>query len=71
MELPMYFLSNPMFLIIIIALFLFETILKGFALWRAARNNQKGWFIMLIILNTAGILPLFYLFGITKRESQA
>lgn len=34
---------------------------KGFALWRAAHNDQQGWFIALIVLNTVGILPIIYL----------
>ncbi|MDO8452770.1 MAG: DUF5652 family protein [bacterium] len=38
-----------------------ELALKGFALWRAARSNQMYWFIALLVLNTAGILPAVYL----------
>jgi uncharacterized protein DUF5652 len=34
---------------------------KGLALWRAGRNNQLYWFIVLLILNTAGLLPILYL----------
>jgi hypothetical protein len=34
---------------------------KGFALWRAGRNKQLYWFIALLVLNTAGILPILYL----------
>lgn len=34
---------------------------KGIALWRTAKNNQKYWYIAILILNTAGILPIVYL----------
>ncbi len=48
-------------------LFLVITIvLKGYALWHAAKRSEKGWFIALLILNTAGILELVYLIFIVK-----
>jgi hypothetical protein len=40
---------------------IWDLIWKLIALWRAARNNQKGWFIAIGILNTLGILPIIYL----------
>lgn len=47
---------------------LWSYIWKMFALWRAARNNDTVWFIALSILNTAGILEIFYLFYFSKKE---
>lgn len=41
---------------------------KGWALWLAARRNEMPWFIGLLILNTAGILEIFYIFLIAKRS---
>ena len=41
---------------------------KGCALWIAAKNNQKGWFLALLILNTAGILEIVYIFFIAKKK---
>ncbi len=38
-----------------------DLILRGFALWKSARNNQNVWFISLLIINSMGILPLIYL----------
>lgn len=45
---------------------------KGWALWRAAKNDAKAWFIVLLILNTAGILEILYIFvfGKAKRSSR-
>jgi hypothetical protein len=40
---------------------LWEIVLKGFALWYAARGNQKWWFVAILVLNTFGILPIVYL----------
>lgn len=36
-------------------------VLKGFALWRAARNGHKGWFIAMLVVNLMGILEVIYL----------
>ncbi|HEV2340010.1 MAG TPA: DUF5652 family protein [Patescibacteria group bacterium] len=42
-------------------LIIIEGVLKAFALWRAGRNNQLYWFIAIVVLNTAGILPIIYM----------
>lgn len=46
---------------IVIVIVLWTIILKGYALWHAARNNQKKWFIALLVVNTVGILEIIYL----------
>lgn len=40
---------------------IWELVWKGLALWRAGRNNQLGWFVAILIINSAGILPIIYL----------
>ncbi|MBU6427334.1 hypothetical protein KGQ27_03845 [Patescibacteria group bacterium] len=42
-------------------------VLKGYALWTAARLNHKWWFIILLIINTIGILELIYLYFVAKK----
>ena len=37
---------------------------KGFALWRSAQNRQGWWFLILLIVNTMGILEIIYLFAV-------
>ena len=39
---------------------------KGIALWHSARNKQKGWFIILLIVSTVGILEIIYLIFFKK-----
>jgi hypothetical protein len=39
---------------------------KGMALYRAARNGQKWWFVILLIVNTVGILEIVYLLFFSK-----
>jgi len=45
----------------LIPLIIWEAVWKSIALWKAARNNQLGWFISFLALNTMGILPIVYL----------
>ncbi len=42
-------------------LIIWELIWKGLGLWRAGRNNQLGWFLAILIINSVGILPIVYL----------
>ena len=42
---------------------------KGMALWKAAKNNHKWWFIALLVINTLGILEILYIFIFGKRKN--
>ncbi|MFA6393228.1 MAG: DUF5652 family protein [Candidatus Paceibacterota bacterium] len=57
--------QNTVLFILILVLWILPW--KGYALWTAARNSHKGWFIALIVLNTLAILDIFYIFYIAKR----
>lgn len=46
---------------------IFELVLKAFALWHSARGRQLAWYIVLLIFNTAGILPIIYLLFFRKK----
>ncbi len=39
---------------------------KGLALWHSARRGKPWWFLVLLVVNTAGILEIVYLFGVAK-----
>ncbi|MDD4319858.1 MAG: DUF5652 family protein [Candidatus Peribacteraceae bacterium] len=60
---------SPELIALIVALVTIELILKGIALWKTGRNGQLPWFIALLILNTAGILPLVYLLFFQKKRA--
>lgn len=49
------------FLVILVLLSVWELVWKGFGLWHAAENKQKGWFIAMLLLNTLGLLQMVYL----------
>ncbi len=53
---------------LIIVLSVISLILKGFALWRAARKTQKVWFVVMLIVNTLGILEIIYLLTAGKEK---
>lgn len=43
---------------------------KGVALWKAARNGQKWWFVALLVVNTLAILEIIYIFVFSKKRSE-
>ena len=53
---------------ILILITLWVLFWKGYALWTASKNNHKGWFVAILILNTGGILDIIYLFWIAKKK---
>ena len=42
---------------------------KGLALWKAAREGSRGWFIALLVVNTLGILEILYIFVFSKKSA--
>lgn len=43
---------------------------KGVALWKAARQEQKWWFIPLLVINTVGLLEILYIFVFSKAKQK-
>ncbi len=43
---------------------------KGVALWKAAQNKQKVWFIALLVLNTLAIVEILYIFYFSKKKEE-
>lgn len=64
----MEFPNIPGFVPVLIILALFELAVRGLALWLAAQGKEKYWFAALLVLNTAGILPVIYLAFFKKQE---
>jgi len=52
----------------LLPLLVWATVWKGWALWLAARRGELPWFIALLIINTVGILEIFYIFVIAKQK---
>lgn len=47
--------------VVIAVLLVWELFWKGLALWRAARLGHSYWFTILLVIGSAGLLPMFYL----------
>ena len=54
--------------ILILLLVIWSIVWKIYAAWIAAKNNHKKWFVAIIILNTVGILEIFYIFKIANKS---
>lgn len=53
-------------ILIFSAILVWTFVWKGLALWRAANEGSKWWFIVLLVVNTLGILEILYLFSFSK-----
>jgi len=58
-----------MFMPIILITVIWTLFWKGTALWHAARKGSSLWFILLLFVNTLGILEIIYLFAVAKVKS--
>lgn len=47
-------------LLSLILITIWSTAWKGLALWNSAHKNKLQWFVVLLVLNTAGILEIIY-----------
>ena len=43
---------------------------KAIALWKAARNDDKIWYVLLLVVNTAGILEIIYIYFFSKKGQE-
>lgn len=60
-------LTDPL---VLICLVLWSLIWKGWALWRAARLKQLGWYLALLVINTLGIFEMLYLLVTNKYNTE-
>lgn len=62
------FLQDPANIPFLIVILIWSLIWKGMALWRSARTNQKNWFVVLLCVNTIGLLEIIYLWKFATPE---
>ena len=64
-------MSLGWFIFIVLPLIMIWSLVwKGMALWRAAKNNSLPWFVVLLLVNTLGILEILYLFVFGKKDTE-
>lgn len=67
MNLEQLLINNPWIIFLVI---LWVLPWKAVALWRAVKNNSKGWFIALLILNTLAVLDILYIFVFGRKKAE-
>jgi hypothetical protein len=54
--------------VIVTIILIWSLIWKGLALWKAAKSDQRNWFLIMLVINTVGILEIAYLFFFAKKR---
>jgi len=62
-------LAHPGFILLLAIVIIWDLVWKVTGAWRAGRNNQFAWFLVILIFNTVGILPLVYLIWFAKNKN--
>ena len=57
-------------ILLFLVILIWSLIWKGAALWKSAHQEDKKWFIALLLLNTFGILEIIYIYFISERNKQ-
>lgn len=52
------------------AVLIWTMVWKGLALWKAARQGSKVWFVVLLIVNTIGILEILYIYVFSRKSAK-
>mgnify|MGYP001615321302 CR=1 FL=1 len=61
--------QQPMWMLSLFSLLvIWEVAWKGLALWHSAKNKQMAWFVVLLLFNTLGLLPIIYLVWFRPKE---
>ena len=60
--------SHPWIGLVIAGVAIWTLIWKGIALWKAARNGHTAWYVILLLVNTVGILEIIYIFFFSKEK---
>jgi hypothetical protein len=68
-QLPNYLLGGLGLSLLLIAA-AWSLVWKGIALWKAARNGCKVWYLVLLLINTLGILEILYIFVFSKSSDE-
>jgi len=62
------FFPGMTFGIVMLVLIIWTIYWKYQALWHAAKHNNKVWFVVLLLVNTLGILEILYLHVFSKNN---
>lgn len=63
-----YLIENQTIILLLLSIWVLPW--KGVALWRAARNKNFKWFIVILVLNTLAIVEIIYIFFFSKKKEK-
>ena len=55
-------------LALVMVLSVWTLVWKGLALWKSSKKNSIPWFVILLVVNTIGILEILYIFVFSKMS---
>jgi hypothetical protein len=56
------------YMVVFAILAVWSSVWKGMAMWKAGRKNSVVWFIVLFLVNTAGILDILYIYVFSQMK---
>ncbi len=62
---------SPLALILTTLLLIWALTWKGLALWKASKKDSRVWFVILLVVNTMGILEIIYFYFIDNTKKEA
>ena len=61
-------ISVGVVIVILTIVSIWSLVWKGLALWKSSKKDHKIWFIVLLIVNTVGILEILYIYVFSKMN---
>jgi len=55
-------------IILLVIAVIWSMIWAGIGMWKAAKKNDKAWFIIFLIIHTLGILEILYIYWFSKGK---
>ena len=74
MEHGSWWLSTPVGFglgLLVAVVVLWSLVWQAMAMWKAARHGHKWWFIVLLLVHTAGILDILYIYVFSKKMKKS
>jgi hypothetical protein len=67
-QIQQFILDNNQNLFFTVPLLVWTLTLKGLALYKAAKKEDKIWFAIILVFNFLGLLEILYLFVFSKKN---
>lgn len=55
---------------LLVVIFIWSSVWKFLALWKSARKEQVGWFVVFALINTIGILEILYIYIFSEKPEK-